>query len=419
MDSTPKAGGSVAKWLAIREQLGELSNLGPPQALMTVYYPIALLRMKLEEYSFEDFNAVERSILRFFAAGVTTAEEICRWMALPSARYIQERIALLRVEGLLDGDSLTALGRESLALGQKEVLYDGEQIFEADGLLGLLLPREYQIREERLIDRRGTVPWIPHLAHSESIAFHTIREAIEGEEKIRGYKRYRKSILNVNVRQITDIEVEGVKYTKALLAWFQRGGPLVFFPMHKLGERGHCDMPLFLPESLDSALPELSRQVELTKDERLDALSYLYNMALLEQRKQPLEGMAEWLRENTTFRMVEAEEADGKAVFTLDFEETELFSALELEILAAMGAVDCPVEEEMELDVEVGNGQVGTRTVRKRVRRTIWPKAAHASPRLERLAKVWNAHSWGIYKKTPMSLNDAIKFAEEQEREDA
>ena len=49
------ASGTLKKWLEILEDMSALEQLGPLQLCSTVYYPIALLKMRLEEYSYEDF----------------------------------------------------------------------------------------------------------------------------------------------------------------------------------------------------------------------------------------------------------------------------------------------------------------------------------------------------------------------------
>lgn len=395
----PRAGGTVAKWLAVREQLPEIDELGELRALTTVYYPIALLRMRLEEYSFEDFNAVEQSMLRFYACGVTDAEELRQWMALPSVRYVQERLALLTAEGLIENGRVTAFGQDSLHLGQKKNLYDAEQLFQADAITGLLLPHEYQTRDDHLIDRTQTSSALPHMAHSESIALSTIQRAIEGPEKIRSYKRYRKSILNVNVNQVESVRVSDIKYIKALMAWpVSSRVPLMFLPYFKRSESGpsrHCDMPLFIPESISYLLPELSEQVETVADQRLTGLVELYRMILDNQSRLDTREVAEWLEQNTVFRVSPV--PSDRMSFYFDWQsETQPLSPLELELYAALGAgTPIPVEAEMTLDGR-----------RRRV--TVWPYARQYSDRVKTLSEHWSEYGWKLCKRAPLSLRDAV-----------
>lgn len=410
----PRAGGTVAKWFNICERLPEVSALGALRALSTVYYPVALLRMQLEEYNFEDFSAVEQSLLRFYGCGVTDAESLCRWMALPSVRYVRERLALLTAEGLIGGGKLTELGEESLRINQKKKLFDTEQTFQADAVTGLLLPKEYQADDRHLIDRRYTQSTIPHLAHSESIALETIRRAIEGPEKIRSYKRYRKSILNVNVGQIRSIHVQEIKYIEALLVWPEcSASPLVFLPVHGRSETGsfRADTPLCLPQSLAPRLPELSRGTEILPDDQLAPLNELYALVTEEQQRLQTEEIAAWLEENTAFHVDKAEHGDGGILAELSLRRTEELSALDLEILAALGSGrGIPVETEMTLQKSHG-GQL-----RRRV--TVWPSAKQLPPQAAELASRWAHCSWKIIKAAPLSLQQAMECLHRSRQEE-
>ena len=402
----PRAGGTVSKWLAICEQLPEILSLGELKALTTVYYPIALLRMKLEEYSFEDFNAVEQSMLRFYSSGLTSAEEICRWMALPSLRYVQERLALLVAEGLIENGKLTALGQESLQIGQKKKLYDAEQLFQADGITGILLPRNFQIKSDRLIGREFTSSMLPHLAHSDDIALTTIEDAIQGDEKIRQYKRYRKSILNVNVRQVLDVQPDCIKYTKALLVWpICSNTPMVFLPYYDRGGTEnirHCDMPLFIPASLSSKLSNLSHAVELIPDEQLNALIRLYDMIIAEQKRLEPSEIAQWFRDNTAFDASNVWFDSGRIKVELKYIEGKVLSQIDLELLAAMGSgLSFPVEVEMEL---TGGGKA----FRKHL--SVWPVTMSLPEEARQLAKGWCKRGHKVLRQAPTSLSQALQY---------
>lgn len=416
-----KAGGTVAKWLSICEQLPEMKALGDLRALTIVYYPIALLKMKLEEYSFEDFNAIEQSMLRFFYNGVTNPEEICRWMALPSVRYVQERLALLRAEGLIEENHVTQMGQESLKRGQKVKLYDAEQIFQADGLTGLLFPREYQMKEDHLTDRAFTVSMLPHLAPGESIALSTIEEAIKGPEKIRAYKRYRKSILNVNVSEVRDVKLSGIKYTKALLVWPMCSRvPMVFFPYFKRNESAHgyhCDMPLFIPEGLQQRLPQLSACTEILPDRQADGLVRLYRMIIEEQNRQEISGIMDWIGSSTAFKATNVTVQNDRILVRVDCTDavTEKLSPLDLEILAALGSRRAvPVEAEMKLSAGPSAGE--GRCFRKRL--SIWPYAGHVPDLAATLSGYWSEYSWRVCKAAPLSLKEAVTCIEKKQRKE-
>jgi hypothetical protein len=361
----------VAKWLNIREQFPEIRALGNLKGFSTVYYPIALLKMKLEEYSFEDFNAVEQSLLRFYSCGITSPESLSKWMALPSVRYIQERLSLMVAEGLIANGAVTPLGAESLALGQKKQLYDAEQIFQADGIMGLLLPRAYQIKEDHLIPKAKTTTLRPHLAPSEAIFIDQIKQAIEGPEKIRDYKRYRKSILNVNVHQVTDVRFGDLRYIKAMMVWPEYShAPLLFLPVYKHAAEGkrQCDTPLYIPASLAGNLPQLSRECEVVADQKLEPLTQLYTLVEKDQASLPLSGIAQWIRENTAFECRDISLRGSRICALLDLKSDARLGPCDMELLAAMGA-QSQIPVELEAAIRSDRDQV----FKKRF--TLWPQA--------------------------------------------
>ena len=83
-----------------------------------VYYPIAILEIEMNETTFEDFDLIPLSILRFVDAGVTTAGEIAGLMGL-SPGYVQKLLDLLMGYGYLGGNGLTPLGAKSLEMEKK------------------------------------------------------------------------------------------------------------------------------------------------------------------------------------------------------------------------------------------------------------------------------------------------------------
>lgn len=400
------ASGAVGKWLSIKEQFPEVNRLGTLNALTIVYYPIALLRMKLEEYSYEDFSIVEQSILMFYACGITTAEEICKWMSLPSIRYVQERLALLRAEGLIENGALTKMGKESLNIGQKKKLFDTAQVFQADGITGFLLPKDFQQREEFLVDRQRTSPMFPHLMHADSIALDTVRKAIEGPEKIRNYKRYRKSILNVNVNQVIDVQPEEIKYKKVMVAFFDgTSSPIVFFPINKRtrGElKRQCDMPLYVPRELQRILPEISSQAEELPSDAEKIITQFCELLQEEQKNLDYSMAVDWINKNTAFNVVEVSENSGVFSFTLHVNREDNLSPLDLEILASMGA-------ETSIPVETVMSFLSDSETQYRKRVSFIPRSDEPNDKIMALSENWSSYGWQITNMAPISLDNALK----------
>lgn len=380
------ASGTLKKWLEIVEDMPALAQLGPLQLCSTVYYPIALLKMRLEEYSYEDFDAVELSLLRFCSVGIHTPDKLCQWMGLPSQRYVSERLSILTAEGLLNNGQLTSLGRDSLQIGKKKQLYDAEQLFQADGILGLLLPKEYQRRVERLESREQTKKAYPHLMRSDSIAIDSIRSAIQGPGKIRNYKRYRKSILNVNVEQVQDVRFSELRYLRVLLVKLQGiDVPLVFLPhwKEKKGDRTQSSAPLYLPQSLISRLPALTQVAEVVPDACLSSLTEMCNLLHRETAALPLEAVRAYLEEKTAYAIPQCTWQNGRLMVTLDYQQKTNLSPLDLELMAAAGSgTPMPVEMDVKLPSPKGNGEFYQHL-------TVWPVAGKVPQEAVILAQGW------------------------------
>lgn len=382
----------LKKWLGLLEDFPSLSRLGAPRLCTTVYYPIALLKMRLSEHSFEDFDAVELSILRFCRAGVCTAEGICQWMGINSRRYVEEHLALLCAEGLLQPGTYhpTPLGLESLNLGQKKQSYSTEQIFQADGVMGILLPREFQKRTDKLISRSETRSY-PHLMHTDEIAEDTIRAAIQGENKVRAYKDYRKDILNVNVEQVESIRFVELRYMLVLMVRFEGTAPLVFLPRYQREKRDagrpFGDAPLYLPGSLVPRLPELAGQARVIPDIGLTGLATLCDMVEEENTQTAPEDVCGWMEANTAFQVRSCPLEGGHRLcprLTWKGPDAPIHPQ-DMELMAAAGSRE---PRPVELSVSVTGGRGGARFARL----TVWPTADRLPPEAAVLAEGWSAN---------------------------
>ena len=382
----------LKKWLDLLEDFPSLSGLGAPRLCAAVYYPIALLKMRLSEHSFEDFDAVELSILRFCGAGVCTAEGICRWMGINSRRYVEERLALLCAEGLLQPGTYrpTPLGLESLARGQKKQNYSTEQIFQADGVMGILLPREFQRRTDKLLPRGETRSY-PHLMHTDEIAEDAIRAAIQGENKVRAYKDYRKDILNVNVEQVQSIRFVELRYMLVLMVRFEGTAPLVFLPRYQREKRdagrAFGDAPLYLPRSLTARLPELAAQARAIPDSELAGLTGLCDMVEKENALASPEDVCSWMEANTAFQVRSCPLEGGHRLrprLTWKGPDAPIHPQ-DMELMAAAGGKG-------PRPVELSVGVTGERGATRFVRLTVWPAADRLPPEAAVLAEGWSAN---------------------------
>lgn len=407
--------GMLKKWLNILQDIPALTQLGAPTLCATVYYPIALLKMKLLEYSYEDFDAVEQAILRFCSVGVNTPAALCRWMGLPSQRYVSERLALLTAENLLRGGQPTQLGKDSLAEGRKKQLHDGEQIFQADGILGLLLPKEFQKQLDHL-KARGETRHFPHLMHSDAIAEETIRASIQGQDKLRAYKEYRKDILNVNVEQVQSVRFHELRYMLVLLVQFKgTGAPLVFLPRYQrdrqAGGRFYSDAPLFVPQTLAKRVPALAAGAKTVPDADLEHLIRLCAMLKESVAAVQPQDVSRWLEENTAFMAPVCVWQGERLCVQLNVKPNALFAPLDLELMAAAAqAKPCPVELALALPTENG-GVYHTRL-------TVWSTAGRLIPEAAELAAGWAAKSFlWLKNKKPRTRDEIQDMLLEQEED--
>ncbi len=146
-----------------------------------VYYPIAILEIEMNETTFEDFDLIPLSILRFVDAGVTTAGEIAGLMGL-SPGYVQKLLDLLMGYGYLGGNGLTPLGAKSLEMEKKISRNKVRQKFQADALTGDLLHIGQQPMDIDLIGKDRTIRNIAHMPHIEGISMEYLnRQFREGK----------------------------------------------------------------------------------------------------------------------------------------------------------------------------------------------------------------------------------------------
>lgn len=105
-------------------------------------------------------------------------------------------------------------------------------------------------------------------------------------------------------------------------------------------------------------------------------------------------------RYGTITAYFELEEDDGEA----EQKASEiLYSALDLELLAAMGSSSpVPVEIEMELpskdSKENDNGRIETKSV------VLWPETFDSFPEMKELSKYWSKYAYELCQKAPMTL---------------
>jgi hypothetical protein len=180
-----------------------------------VYYPIAMVELRLAEQTFEDFEIVQLTVLRMIALGLRDASIIGKTLGL-STSYVQKVIRLLQGYGHLDRNGLTQLGAESLKQQQKIVINETVQTFQMDALNGTLLKVEQVVAENSLSELADTHFLMGHLSHLEGISEQTLRDQLMGQGG-NAFIHRDKGILHANVTGIRDARCAGLQYARAYM----------------------------------------------------------------------------------------------------------------------------------------------------------------------------------------------------------
>ena len=180
-----------------------------------VYYPIAMVELRLAEQTFEDFETVQLTILRLVALGMHDAGIIGKTLGL-STSYVRKVLRLLQGYGHLNQQGLTQLGADSLKQQQKIVINETVQTFQMDALNGTLLKVEQVVAENSLSELADTHFLMGHLSHLEGISEQTLRDQLMGQGG-NAFIHRDKGILHANVTGIRDARCAGVRYARAYM----------------------------------------------------------------------------------------------------------------------------------------------------------------------------------------------------------
>ena len=246
-----------------------------------VYYPIAVLEMEMTETTFEDFDLVPLSVLKFIRAGLRTAEEIAGLMGL-SRSYVQKVMDLLMGYGYIDSKGLTETGRESLKAEKKIAHAAVRQRFQADAITGDLLKIGEQPFEADLQDREKTFAVIPHMPHIEGISIEAVNNQLLKSDLTR-YKHYQGDILNANVDVIRDVVCTGLEYIRAYLVKMQGiDSPFIISYRYDSSKKEFNErfrwQPMRMPCERAYTEYGFSREIECYTPEALKTINSLYRL---------------------------------------------------------------------------------------------------------------------------------------------
>lgn len=247
----------------------EIHAYGVPYFTAHAYYPIAILEFDMDEMVFEDFRPIEEALLKCFKVGLSSSEDISKFLGLP-IRYIDAHIKNLIAKGqILDG-SLTKTGQESIKSNKIiQKLNNSKQRFQTDAVFGILLPGEFQQGDSRLLEASDTI--------GKTFLYLKYKNEIDGDEFIEKLKgidlinKYRRNILNTNVTNINDIKFIKMFYVPVFLVWFsKKNNPIIFFKTYIDGEIDY--KPLFITLH-DYDYKSKNYLCEIVSDEDMDDIT--------------------------------------------------------------------------------------------------------------------------------------------------
>lgn len=246
-----------------------------------VYYPIALLEMEMTETTFEDFDLLPLSVLKFIGSEVTESQEIADLMGL-SRNYVQKIIDLLMGYGYVNENGLSELGKEALRIEKKVAHSAVRQRFQADAITGDLLKIGEQPSDADLQDGLNTFGVIPHIPHIEGISLDEINEQLRDEDLTK-YKHYQGEILNANVDEIRNCICVDLEYVKAYLVKLQGiDSPFIITYRYDASKTEFKErfrwLPMRLPTEKAYIEYGFSRDIQLYSEESLKTINALYSL---------------------------------------------------------------------------------------------------------------------------------------------
>lgn len=180
-----------------------------------VYYPIAIVEMKMDEESFENFEIVQSYTLEMIQYGILDYEVIAKTFGL-SKDYMRNVFTLLTGYGHIDENGITPLGMESLKRGMKITQSEVWQRFQVDALNGQMLKVDQTVSENMLLQSKDTKVEIGKLDYIEGMTAEEIKKQFT-QVYLSSYRRKKKEVQRPNILRIKEVACPEVKFAKGYL----------------------------------------------------------------------------------------------------------------------------------------------------------------------------------------------------------
>lgn len=209
---------------AIRDKY-PLISLDSIERFAPVYYPIAMVEMDLTERTFENFEAVQLTVLKMVNLGQRDHRIIAETLGL-SPNYVYKVLHLLEGYGHIANGNITPLGLQSVQKGQKIVERRTSQKFQVDALNGTLLKFDESVTDSMLNNKEQTDLFVGHLDYMDGMPLQEINAQLSSN--CTDYIRQKSGILHTNVSDVTNARCLEVKYAKChLIKFYSHAEPVI------------------------------------------------------------------------------------------------------------------------------------------------------------------------------------------------
>ncbi len=209
-----------------------IENFGP------VYYPIAKIEVQMVEKSFEDFDAVQRAVLRIMALGIINAEKIADLMGLTESFVMDMIKLLLSYEHIDNNGKVTELGLQSIRADKKILVANTRQIFLLDAINCNIVRIDKEL-DKSIIENVDEISrydkYIVFLDHAEGIQKSDIEKTLK-ETDFSTLKRV-QSGMNINVTEVSSVKCLGINYVKSYMLKEKGKSPIIFVKRYNFAEK--------------------------------------------------------------------------------------------------------------------------------------------------------------------------------------
>ncbi len=222
-----------------------------------VYYPIAKIEVEMVEKSFEDFDAVQRAVLRIMALGIKDAGVISDLMGLTDEFVLDMMKLLLSYEHIDTKRNITELGRQSIKEDKKILIANTKQVFLLDAINCNIVRIDKELDKtviENVDEISHNDKYIVFLDHAEGIEKTDIERTLK-ETEYSTLKRIQGG-MNINVCGVKDVRCLGISYVKSYLLKQKGRPPVIFVKRYNFAEKAGNKF-YWLPFSADKSNEEL------------------------------------------------------------------------------------------------------------------------------------------------------------------